>query len=521
MRFSVDSLITRDNRVFAYGWAMHPSARVTRIGFELHLVDGAMARLPATHAKERPDVAQAFPAEPNARYSGWMVYGAWAGAAVKSIALTGELEGGELFSFDLGDPARTLARSEASPVKRFLTRVRSWGKRPDPTTTEEERTTTGRFSALQAALSDARQDRCALVLDHSMGGGASHYSKSWVAQRLQARPLVLVLSFDIRGLRYTLDLVSSQGVMKQFVFLVEPATGLAASGLVDEVLYNDAVSFPRPDEVPGWLVALRSVPGASLTMVVHDYLMVCPSQFLLNDHGRFCGVPEVSECMRCLVGNTNEFAELFPSNDMPHWRRSWAAALSRADKIVCFSSSSRVLLGRGYPQLDMARVSIEPHDVPPFATNPLLDPLAPLHVGVVGSIGWHKGAGVIRDLAAEIKHRKMPVKITVIGLLDADADPSVVTTTGGFDRAELPSVITRTGANIFLLPSICPETFSYVAHELMGMQVPVVCFDFGAPADSVGSYRLGRVVPRTNAADLLDKLLQFHSELASEHLVSQ
>lgn len=520
MRFSVDSLITRDNRVFAYGWAVHPSQRVAKIGLDLHLADGTMARLPATHAKERPDVAQAFPAEPNARYSGWMVYGAWAGATVKSIALTGELEAGEPFSFDLGDPTRTPAGTESSPVKRFLKRVRAWGQRPNSIPMEDRSTVEGRIAELQVALVGARQDRCVLVFDHSMGGGASHYSKAWVAQRLQERPLALVLSFDIRGLRYTLDLVSSQGVMKQFTFLTEPATGLAASGLVDEVLYNDAVSFPRPDEVPGWLVALKSVSGTSLTMVVHDYLAVCPSQFLLNDHGRFCGVPEVSECMRCLVGNTNEFAGLFPSNDMPHWRRAWAAALTRADKIICFSSSSRVLLARGYPQLDMARVSVEPHDVPAFAAKPRLDNMSTLHVGVVGSIGWHKGAGIIRDLAAEIKRRRLEVKITVIGLLDADADSSVVSTTGGFNHAELPAVITQSGANVFLLPSICPETFSYVAHELMGMQVPLVCFDFGAPADSVGRYRLGRVVPRQDAADLLDRLLQFHSEIAPEHLVS-
>ena len=125
--------------------------------------------------------------------------------------------------------------------------------------------------------------------------------------------------------------------------------------------------------------------------------------------------------------------------------------------------------------------------------------------------------GVLQDLAAEIARRGLPVKITVIGSLHGRADAAVIRTTGPFARPDLPRLISESGANVFLLPSICPETFSYVTQELMSLRVPLACFDFGAPADRVAAYGLGRVVPRASSADLLDQLLRFHQDVATRH----
>jgi glycosyltransferase involved in cell wall biosynthesis len=55
-----------------------------------------------------------------------------------------------------------------------------------------------------------------------------------------------------------------------------------------------------------------------------------------------------------------------------------------------------------------------------------------------------------------------------------------------------------------MLPSIWPETFSFVAEELMSMQVPLCCFDLGAPAERVREYGLGRVIRETDAEAALD-----------------
>lgn len=522
MKTSLDACIVRDNRVFAYGWAFDARSPVVQLRLEIGLADGQSVTLPVTAQKERPDVAQAFPGEPHAAHSGWLVYAAWEGSPAVSLSLVGVLENGEAFACALpadGLPSTAAGRSPFTLARQLASRARRWLRgrwHPAPAPAANE-AGDGWLDELRAALREAGAARCPLVFDHAMGGGATAFSKDWVTQRLHGRPRVLVLSFEVASLRYTLQLRTPEGVARTFHFLAEPASALARAGLADDVLYNDAVSFPRPELVPTWLAALRSVPGTTLTVAIHDYLAICPSQFLLNDADRFCGVPGLVECARCLPRNDNEFARLFPAAVMPAWRSAWGHALAAAEEIVCFSASSESLLRRAYPALPPGRVRVRPHAVAGFDAPATIDRAGLLHIGVVGAIGWHKGAGVLQELAAEIARRGLPVRITVIGSVYARCDASVLRVTGPFSREDLPRLISESGANVFLLPSICPETFSYVTQELITLGVPLACFDFGAPADRVAAYPLGRVVPRTTVADLLDRLLRFHQDIAAQN----
>jgi glycosyltransferase involved in cell wall biosynthesis len=518
MKYSLDACVIRDNRVFAYGWYFDSQSPVEKLQLCLTLADGTVARLPVTARKERPDVAQAFPAEAHAVHSGWLAYGAWEGSLPRHVSLWGRLRDGREFTCPLETSELPLAASDRSLGSALRSAVRSMRRSIARTPPAVVRSKSGDhwLEAIRSALASAHAARCPLVVDHAMGGGASGFSKQWIDDRHRTDPIVLVLTFEITALRYRLELRTRDGVERVLDFLAEPASALVQSGLVSEVLYNDAVSFPRPALVPEWLVAFRSVPGASLTIAIHDYLAICPSQFLLNDGGRFCGVPDLAECARCLPRNDNEFARLFPEARMPEWRARWAAALAAADEIVCFSSSSERLLRRAYPALPFDRIRVRPHEVKTFDVPVSIEHVQPLHIGVVGAIGWHKGAGVLQELAAEIASRSLPIRITVIGSVEAPCDQTVLRATGPFAREDLPRLIAESGANVFLLPSICPETFSYVTQELITLGVPLACFDFGAPAERVGSYRLGLVVPRSESSDLLDSLIDFHGQLADQ-----
>ena len=525
MKFSLDSLMLRDNRIFAYGWVFDPAAEVRKLRLRVSLVDGGEVSLPVTHGKERADVASAFPSHRHARFSGWMTYAAWAGASAKAMALVGCLEDDREFvcPLPINTSAGIAVRVDKPGMRDGLRRLRAWwsARRLPPAraldatfapaeATPEEPDAIG---AIKHALTRVQVDRCALVIDHDMGGGANQFRQKWIERRLVTRAVVIVLTFEIATLRYVLDVVTAAGRERHLLSGDDSISAIASSGLVDEVLYNDAVSFPRPGEMPAWLLAFKRMPATRLSVAVHDYFAICPSQFLLNDHGRFCRVPAVGECLRCLPQNENEFSTLFTPRSMPQWRDSWGAALAAADEILCFSASSQDLLLRAYPKLDLTRIRIEPHAIEAFDQTPMIDVRAPLCIGVVGAIGVHKGAGVIRDLAAEIARRRLSVKIKVIGTLDLPCDPEVVETTGAFARADLPTLIEQSGANVFILPSICPETFSYVTQELMALHVPLVSFDFGAPAERLAAYRLGRVLPWVSSAVLLDDLMRFHSDL--------
>ena len=392
MKFNIDSLVLQNNRVFAYGWMFDADAKVCQARLRVSLVDGTEVSLPVFHGKERPDVAEAFPGDKYSLFSGWMIYAAWAGAAATATALVGRLENGS--EFECLMPLNTSADSAtAQPVADSigsLQHVRNGGA-TGQFSTEGAEVKSFAVDIIRSLLVAAQQDRCVLVIDHAMGGGANQFRRQWIAQRLRTRPFVLVLTFEIATLRYALEILTTHGSHRHLLGSDEPVTTLAESGLVDEVLYNDAVSFPRPEDLPNWLVAFKRVPGTILTLAVHDYLPVCPSQFLLNDSGRFCRIPPIEECLRCLPVNENEFASLFTSRHMPQWRKQWGAALAVADQILCFSPSSKALLVRAYPALDQSRITIEPHSIAAFDRKPVINLDAPLHIEIeIGRIDSDK-----------------------------------------------------------------------------------------------------------------------------------
>jgi O-antigen biosynthesis protein len=106
-------------------------------------------------------------------------------------------------------------------------------------------------------------------------------------------------------------------------------------------------------------------------------------------------------------------------------------------------------------------------------------------------------------------------RVVVIGEIDnaEHRQYSNLTVHGRYDASELPDLIERYGINICLLPSIWPETFSYVTQEIMVMDLPLVCFDLGAPAERVKMYLNGTVVPLSNSIALYGAISAIKSKL--------
>ena len=136
-----------------------------------------------------------------------------------------------------------------------------------------------------------------------------------------------------------------------------------------------------------------------------------------------------------------------------------------------------------------------------------------LVIGVIGSISHHKGADIVAGLARAIESQKKNARIVVLGQVDAACPPNVVKEVGEYERRELPDLVERHGIRLALLPSICPETFSFVAHEVLAMGLPLMTLDLGAQADLARSHPLGRVATRPDGPGLLAELLAFAEEL--------
>ncbi|MBK8115180.1 MAG: glycosyltransferase [Candidatus Accumulibacter sp.] len=526
----VHSLVRRTNTIFGFGWLFHEDSEIAVLSLLLSFSARTCA-IRAEHGKARTDVQQAYPCHRLALNSGFILYGGCPTdlGDMTGADLVGTLENGDAFELqlpagcprDLDQPATEASRKWLL-LQAGMMLKRGWGlvrQGQLSNLVDQARRFLGQrgtfphgsVSEVIAEVMSVTPARIVLVIDHDLGGGANQYSSALVAEKIRRGAAVLLLSYKVHTLSHVLLLSSRKANRRYTIHGTEFILDLAREIPLDEITYNTAVSFAKPEEIPQLIAKLKRIGNPRLTMLLHEYFMLCPSHFLLNDQGEFCGLPERGRCQTCLDTNQQGYATLFLARNMQQWRALWGSALSLADEIVTFSNSSGMLLSRAYPGLDLSRVSVTPHTAKHVRLQPVQAAyVASLRIGVVGHIAYHKGAKIVRELAREILRRKSDIKIVVFGTLDASCDPAVVQVTGSYKQARLPALIRERGANTFLFPSICPETFSYVVQELMGFGLPVACLDLGAPPERLRDYSKGQVLADHSAASVLDALIDLH-----------
>lgn len=525
--YGVDRLVMRSGRLFGWGWAVHSELQVLKV--ELCLGEGRDAqRLAANYGLMRDDVAKAFPDIPHAGMSGFVVSGYAARLPAGKPSLLVHLEDGStlalaagpLLEFSSGHGRRLkslawLSRSVWRRLRRFDLKgivARARAQRFVAPTLDEERG----LPELRSHLGGAAE--LFVILDHNMGGGANHFRQRLIDQKIAAGIPVVLCTYVLPALDYRLHVWlpgRDEAVFSaSSFFTLEPLIECVPAV---EVFLNSPVSFDDPLLLAQWLGQLRQGrKGVRLTVTVHDFFMVCPSFVLLDADGHYCGIPAIERCAECIARHQASYVILSPPTRIPDWRASWARCLDAADEIRCFSDSTRRLLQRAYPDLDQRRLSVVPHQLD-FTPErlPRIDHHAPLALGIMGQISVQKGAGIVAEMIGLIETRSLPIRVVVIGTLDATVRSKRLTVTGPYRREDLVDLIEESGLNMFLFPSICPETFSYVTEEMMRLDLPVVAFDLGAPADRLRGYRKGRICAEVSAERALESVLEFHRELRS------
>lgn len=521
----LDHLVATENALFGFGWAVPRESRITAAWLDLEFATAPSRRVAVSIDRPREDVAAAFPDNPAAAQAGFMLLAGWPGDAPTGATLTFDTAGGGRETVPLELPAPEAARRPAGIGWRYLF-SRGWAH----LRLGRVRTALRKFRELRHRtrshvrrlpendLRSAIAGRpVTLMVDHAMGGGANAYRTRVLAELPAAGTTVLLLTFTVSSLSLSLELHAPNHPPRAARFeSLADVRSLLETARLTAVIYNCGVSFPRGLELCSLLEQLAGGPTSRLEVVIHDYYPVCPSAFLLDERGRFCGVPDRGRCRECLPAQTDGFVAVAGCDSIDAWRDAWGRLLGRATSIRCFSDSSRRLLVRAYPDLD-PRITVKPHDVPPLprVLRRTRKPGEPLVIGVIGSISRHKGAAVVADLAQAIAATRKPVRIVVIGQVDAVCPAEIVDQTGGYAREDLPRLVMRHEIDLVLLPSICPETFSFVAHETVAMGLPLVTLDLGAPADLARVQPLGHVAGDASGPALLAELLAFADFLAA------
>lgn len=524
-RYGIDRLTATGKRIFGWGWVAHEVAtpRDVHLRIEGH---GWQRRLKADIGLARDDVAQALPSLRNGASSGFILTGYVPDTGAQRYVLEAEFDDGSVIELDASAAVQVPEESprrwrQLGYLARAVWRRISRGDFAGIV----RRARAQRFAA--ASLDDRAVDalipvlrgypKAWLVFDHNMGGGANQYRRNLIAERLAAGEAVVFCTYNLPMLEYRVHVLEPH--KPEAVFRV--SSFLALEAMIEaldviELFVNSPVSFDDPTMLAEWLVRVRARhPGSRLVVTTHDYFAVCPSFVLLDAQGRHCGIPAEADCARCLKAHEASYVSLSPPTEIAAWRASWGRCLAAADEVRCFSRASLDLLMKAYPALGPERVTLLPHKVDFVpARIPRLDASAPLVIGVVGEISPQKGAHIVTGIAEILEREDRDARIVVLGPLDAVCRSSRLRATGPYRRGELVDLVEQHGINVFLFPSIWPETFSYVVAELMAMKVPIVAFDLGAPAERLAQYPLGRLCREVSAAAALEALTAFHAELA-------
>ena len=319
-----------------------------------------------------------------------------------------------------------------------------------------------------------------VILSGAIAGGAKFASQSRQAEYLA------------EGV--TICRIGEQPLLGLHVELLEPTEGIRIVGRTAQlpdftehshlrIELDSLVGFTDPRLVCDWLKAQAKL-GHNLTVYWHDHYMICPSHFLLSTRNRFCNIPKAEQCERCLPGNTHCINPVLRSENIVEWRTLWLEILNLAISIEVFSPSSEELILRAWGPLLSQKIVLRPHSTEHIQKpcKPVMSRSAPV-VAVVGQIGLHKGALKVAELAEYIATNNLDLKILIIGTLEVGVSPDIVRETGPYKIERLAKICQQYDVGAFWFPSIWPETFSYVIHEIKALGLPILVFDLGAQRD--------------------------------------
>lgn len=514
--FFLDSFIHKNNRFFGWGWIVHSRQAVRHLEL-VAISDGKTTTFPVTGHLLRNDIKRAFPEIPASDTSGFRVAGFLEQGHGIVWLLRVTLLNDELLTLPL-----VLTENGVRPGFRYFLR-RGYDLLRQGRWREIGAKIRSRFypaSRKLPLLPRENTGRSILVIDHGLGGGTSKYAEQRIQQYLAAGNRVLLAWFDLPALSPQVT-YRAAGKTRSITCNDEQQIFVLAARIgVKEILINHSIGFCDPLGMVDAAIQYKLEFGATVEYPLHDFLPVCPAWHLIDHRGLFCNIPGHDICTTCLAHTSEEFTAYIPVKDrqIEAWRLRWQGFFANLDKIQAFSAASVKLLLKAYPDLSPEKIIITPHLLDTtFAPVQLTGLEHQLCIGIIGTIGYVKGARIVLDICNLIEARHLAARIVVVGTLEGDycewEQKGILSVTGRYQPEQLPAILQQNKVNYSFLPSVWPETFSFVVSELMALQLPIAVFDLGAPAERVAHYTKGVILSRIDPVTALEEIVHHAGQL--------
>jgi len=339
-----------------------------------------------------------------------------------------------------------------------------------------------------------------LFFDHNLGGGANHYLDDKIKdiQTNDEKSVIFLIRYDFQNEKgFLIETIYQKEVLKYYAETFDELKSFLGLMSYNEIFINSLVSYNNIQDMLEFILTIKEFNKAKLIVPIHDYFPVCPNYNLLNENYTYCNIPtDCNDCINCLIKNSGEFKIFEQTIDIKQWRKNWSIFLEKADEILCFSTSSKNIVKKAYNDLDIT-INVIPHDI-----NSKYDKIYDANlknkkqkiIGILGGINIPKGALIVKELVEFIEKNNLNIKVVLIGNISEKINSPVFYETGRYKPEELPELVKKLGITEFLIPSICPETYSYTTDEIMQLGYPLSVFDIGAPVERVKKYENGNII---------------------------
>lgn len=345
-----------------------------------------------------------------------------------------------------------------------------------------------------------------LYLNHNLGGGATDYLQKKEKETLESGNKYVEIIYDIYENKYKLKCAYSIYSVMLYARTLDELLNELKDMQIDEIIVNELVSYPNLYLILNDIKIFKEEHRARMTMLLHDFFCICPTINLLDSDNKYCYLPEATKCEKFLKKNKNVYYKEFGS--IRQWRSSWGNFLQNCNEVIAFSENSKEIITTAYPYLN--NVKTIPHTIMYLPDLSMKKKHSrPLNIGLLGVLSERKGLSIIRQMADIIEKQKLDINIVLIGSSEETIRSKHFKQTGKYRREELPYLVCENDIDIFLIPSVWPETFSYTTEEIMKMGIPLAVFKLGAPMERVKRYEKGLLISEISADAALREIQEY------------
>ena len=352
-----------------------------------------------------------------------------------------------------------------------------------------------------------------VAFDHDLGGGATAYLVEKRRLALREGYRFVTIRYNIVSNRFYFTYQYKQYEMEFFANDLETALGELMR--VDEIWINELVTYQNLYGTLERILRLKREQGAKLLMLLHDFFALCPAVNLIDAEGKYCGVPSCEVCDKCIPDNRSNACTEYGTGTL--WRTKFREFLSNCDEIRAFSDDTARLFKRAYPDVyNLHVIPHAPHYLPAVKKNKKTTET--FNIGLIGVLCYKKGLEVVKALAGYIEENELNIRLRLIGTSDEEIESPVFSQTGRYSREEIPRLTLEQDIDMFLIPSVWPETFSYTTSEIISMGFPVAVLPVGAPVERVKRYEKGLVLKNEQPENIVEEMISLWKTLGGNEL---